>query len=98
MKKITFILLLCLAVNTWAIGDRELGALIGAGAVVLIGSMVQNHGEHTYVEPQPYRTYPVYREYRYDYPVYRETYYVPYPPRYEHRYDRYDRYDYRFRR
>lgn len=110
MKKfIMFFLLLCIGFtyNANAMGNREEGALIGIGALLLIGNMISTHEDRTVTY---YNNYPpnyyqsnevvyyntptvVYRE-----PVVERRIYIEnnrYYDRYDRRYDRrdYDRYD-----
>lgn len=81
-----------------AMGDREQGALLGAGAVILLGNLLSTHSTTRYVEsPVYYETRPTV--------VYREPYYerprvvVIERPEYRHHHDRDSyRYDSRFNR
>ncbi|ATB68274.1 hypothetical protein FA592_07815 [Sulfurospirillum diekertiae] len=84
---ISAVLVLSGITSAQAMGDREQGALIGAGAVVLLGSLINASQQPTrYVEsPVYYETRPTV--------VYREPIYVPErviyvdPPRHHHYYE-----------
>ncbi len=89
---ISIFLLISGATSANAMGDREQGALIGAGAMVLLGSMLGAAQQPRYVEG------PVYYESPRTTVVYREPYYTPprviyvNPPRHRpYYYDHYDR-------
>ncbi|KFL33423.1 hypothetical protein JU57_11435 [Sulfurospirillum sp. SCADC] len=101
MSLVSILLVLGVTTNSYAWGDREQGVLLGAGAAVLLGGIINAAQQPTrYVEsPTYYETRPtvVYRE-----PVYvqeRVIYVDPpryyYPPRHHH--DRYNRYDRHYR-
>ncbi|WP_333803003.1 hypothetical protein [Sulfurospirillum sp.] len=75
-----------------AMGDREKGALLGAGAVVLLGGLINASQQptryvesSTYYEPRPTVVYrePVYVQERVIYVEPSPRYY--YPPRHHHR-------------
>jgi len=82
---ISIFLVLSGATSAHAMGDREQGALIGAGAAILLGGIINAAQQPTrYVEsPAYYAPSPTV--------VYRDPYYVPPrviyvdPPRYYHR-------------
>lgn len=83
--------------NAHAMGDREKGALLGAGAVVLLGGLISASQQPTryvespvYYEPRPTVVYrePVYVQERVIYVDPAPRYY--YPPRHHRDYD--DRY------
>lgn len=66
MSLVSILLVLSASTSSYAWGDREQGALIGAGAAILLGSMINNASQQPhYVENRP-----VYVESR---PVYYET-------------------------
>lgn len=95
---ISAVLVLSGITSAQAMGDREKGALIGAGAVVLLGGLLNASQQPTryvespvYYEPRPTVVYrePVYVQERVIYVDPAPRYY--YPPRHHHRdYD--DRY------
>lgn len=95
-------LVICSATSAHAIGDVEKGALIGAGAMLLVPALFGNHQTTTYVEP---RREVIYYEQPRERVVYREPYYERervviinngyYPPRHRpHYYERYPSYQY----
>ena len=84
MMIISIFLVLSGATSAHAMGDREQGALIGAGAAILLGGIINAAQQPRYVEsPTYYAPSPTV--------VYRDPYYVPPrviyvdPPRYYHR-------------
>ncbi len=95
---LTTLLVTSAATSAYAIGDVERGALIGAGAMLLVPALFGNHQTTTYVEP---RREVIYYEQPRATVVYREPYYERervviidnYPPRHRPRYydDYYDR-------
>lgn len=96
MVFISILLVLSGATSAQAMGDREQGALLGAGAIILLGNLLGANQQPTrYVES------PVYYEPR-PTVVYREPYVrerviiIDNPPRRHphHRHDRYDSYGY----
>ncbi|AOO63951.1 hypothetical protein SHALO_0154 [Sulfurospirillum halorespirans DSM 13726] len=100
MSLVSILLVLGVTTNSYAWGDREQGVLLGAGAAVLLGGIINAAQQPTryvespvvYYEPRPTVVYrePVYVQERVIY-VDPPRYY--YPPRHHHdRYDRYDRY------
>jgi hypothetical protein len=90
---VSILLVLSGATSAHAMGDREQGALIGAGAAILLGGIINAAQQPTrYVEaPTYYETRPTV--------VYREPYYVPPrviyvdPPRHRPHYRSYYYYD-----
>lgn len=73
MSLVSILLVLSASTSSYAWGDREQGALIGAGAAILLGSMINNAAQQPrYVESRPVyvESRPVYVESR---PVYYET-------------------------
>ncbi len=96
---ISIVLVLSGITSAHAMGDREKGALLGAGAVVLLGGLINASQQTRYVETQTYyepRPTVVYRE-----PVYvqERVIYIDnpppryyYPPRHHHYRDYDDRY------
>ena len=91
MSLVSILLVLGVTTNSYAWGDREQGALLGAGAVVLLGGLINAAQQPTrYVETYEPRPTVVYRE-----PVYvqERVIYVD-PPRYygppHHYYRSYD--------
>ena len=96
LSLVSMLLVLSGTTSAYAMGDREQGALIGAGAAILLGGIINAAQQPTrYVEtPVYYETRPtvVYRE-----PYVRErVIIIDNPPRRHphHRYDRYDSYRY----
>ena len=96
MVFISILLVLSGATSAQAMGDREQGALLGAGAIILLGNLLGANQQPTrYVES------PVYYEPR-PTVIYREPYVrerviiIDNPPRQRphHRHDRYDSYRY----
>lgn len=98
MVFVSILLVLSGATSAHAMGDREQGALLGAGAIILLGNLLGANQQPTrYVES------PVYYEPR-PTVIYREPYVrerviiIDNPPRRHHhphhRYDRYDSYRY----
>ncbi|MCD8545557.1 MAG: hypothetical protein LRY52_12210 [Sulfurospirillum cavolei] len=95
MSLVSIFLVLSASTSSYAWGDREQGALIGAGAAILLGGIINNAVQ----QPRYVESRPVYVESR---PVYYETrptvvYREPYvserviiiednPPRPPHRY------------
>lgn len=93
---ISAVLVLSGITSAQAMGDREKGALIGAGAVVLLGGLINASQQPTryvespvYYEPRPTVVYrePVYVQERVIYIDNPRPHYYPYRP---HHYDRYD--------
>ncbi|MDD3342050.1 MAG: hypothetical protein PHR87_00565 [Sulfurospirillaceae bacterium] len=79
-----------------AMGDREQGALLGAGAIILLGNLLSNNTTRYVESPVYYETRPrvVYREPYYE----RPRVVVIERPEYRHHHRDYYRYDDRFDR
>ncbi len=98
MVFISILLVISGATSAHAMGDREQGALIGAGALLILGNLLGSSQPTRYVES------PVYYEPR-PTVVYTQPYYAPsrviyvdpprHRPHHRHDYDRYDGYRYR---
>lgn len=101
---ISIVLVLSGITSAHAMGDREKGALMGAGAVLLLPSLLEGAGNlfsggqrtyttTTYVEPRPTVVYrePVYVQERVIYIDNPPPRYY-YPPRHHHHHDYDDRY------
>jgi len=55
MSLVTILLILGVTTNSYAWGDREQGALLGAGAVILLGGLINASQQPThYVERETY--------------------------------------------
>lgn len=99
MMFLTTLLVVSGSTSAHAIGDVERGALIGAGAMLLIPALFGNNRTATYVEP---RREVIYYEQPRTTVVYREPYYERErvviirddPPRHRPHYDDYDRRSY----
>ncbi len=89
MVFISILLVLSGATSAHAIGDREQGALLGAGAVILLGNLLGMNQQVTRYEQAPVYYAPQPRV------VYREPYVrerviiIDNPPRHRPHYDRY---------